>query len=73
MSYGGVMTSLALARYPQDFAVGVDMAGVHDWRSFLPELTAPGASARSRRGGVPVIGDGHDQELASPRAARSWR
>jgi dipeptidyl aminopeptidase/acylaminoacyl peptidase len=45
MSYGGVMTSLALARYPDDFAVGVDMAGVHDWRSFLPELTAPGASA----------------------------
>ncbi|WP_116810521.1 S9 family peptidase [Steroidobacter cummioxidans] len=45
MSYGGVMTSLALARYPQDFAVGVDMAGVHNWKSFLPELTAPGASA----------------------------
>nr|WP_298727633.1 prolyl oligopeptidase family serine peptidase [uncultured Steroidobacter sp.] len=45
MSYGGIMTSLALARYPQDFAVGVDMAGVHNWKSFLPELTAPGASA----------------------------
>ncbi|HWK52211.1 MAG TPA: prolyl oligopeptidase family serine peptidase, partial [Steroidobacter sp.] len=45
MSYGGVMTSLALARYPQDFAVGVDMAGVHNWKSFLPDLTAPGASA----------------------------
>jgi dipeptidyl aminopeptidase/acylaminoacyl peptidase len=44
MSYGGVMTSLALARYPNDFAVGIDMAGVHDWKSFLPELTAPGAS-----------------------------
>jgi dipeptidyl aminopeptidase/acylaminoacyl peptidase len=45
MSYGGIMTSLALARYPQDFAVGVDMAGVHNWKSFLADLTAPGASA----------------------------
>lgn len=45
MSYGGVMTSLALARYPQDFAVGVDMAGVHNWATFIPQLTEPGASA----------------------------
>jgi dipeptidyl aminopeptidase/acylaminoacyl peptidase len=45
MSYGGIMTSLALAKYPQDFAVGVDMAGVHNWKSILPDLTAPGASA----------------------------
>lgn len=45
MSYGGIMTSLALARYPQEFAVGVDMAGVHNWKSFLADLTAPGASA----------------------------
>lgn len=45
MSYGGIMTSLALARYPQDFAVGVDMAGVHNWKSFLADLTAPGAPA----------------------------
>jgi dipeptidyl aminopeptidase/acylaminoacyl peptidase len=44
MSYGGIMTSLALARQPGDFAVGVDMAGVHDWKSFLPQFTAPGAS-----------------------------
>jgi dipeptidyl aminopeptidase/acylaminoacyl peptidase len=44
MSYGGVMTSLALARYPDDFAVGVDIAGVHDWKSFIPQLTEPGAS-----------------------------
>lgn len=44
MSYGGVMTSLALARYPEDFAVGVDIAGVHNWKSFLPQLTQPGAS-----------------------------
>ncbi len=45
MSYGGIMTALALARYPNDFAVGVDMAGVHNWKSFLADLTAPGASA----------------------------
>ncbi|WP_129780629.1 S9 family peptidase [Peristeroidobacter soli] len=45
MSYGGIMTSLALAKFPQDFAVGVDMAGVHNWKSILPDLTAPGASA----------------------------
>lgn len=45
MSYGGIMTSLALSKYPQDFAVGVDMAGVHNWKTILPDLTAPGASA----------------------------
>ena len=41
MSYGGVMTSLALARYPNDFAAGVDIAGVHNWKSFIPQLTQP--------------------------------
>lgn len=30
-SYGGYMTALSLARYPNDFIVGVDYAGVHDW------------------------------------------
>ena len=45
MSYGGVMTSLALARYPQDFAAGVDIAGVHNWKTFIPQLTEPGAPA----------------------------
>lgn len=30
-SYGGYMTALSLARYPDDFRVGVDYAGVHDW------------------------------------------
>jgi dipeptidyl aminopeptidase/acylaminoacyl peptidase len=43
MSYGGVMTSLALAKLPQEFAAGVDIAGVHDWKTFLPYLTEPGA------------------------------
>ncbi|MBU3076442.1 prolyl oligopeptidase family serine peptidase [Sphingomonas quercus] len=43
MSYGGIMTALALSKLPGDFAAGVDMAGVHNWTSFLPYLTAPGA------------------------------
>jgi dipeptidyl aminopeptidase/acylaminoacyl peptidase len=30
-SYGGYMTALSLARFPNDFKVGVDFAGVHDW------------------------------------------
>jgi dipeptidyl aminopeptidase/acylaminoacyl peptidase len=34
-SYGGLMTALALARYPDLFAAGVDYAGVHDWRAML--------------------------------------
>lgn len=43
MSYGGVMTSLALSKLPNDFAAGVDIAGVHNWKTFLPYLTEPGA------------------------------
>ncbi len=30
-SWGGYMTALSLARFPKDFTVGVDFAGVHDW------------------------------------------
>lgn len=30
-SYGGYMTALSLSRFPEDFIVGVDFAGVHDW------------------------------------------
>ena len=30
-SYGGYMTAMSLARFPDAFAVGVDFAGVHDW------------------------------------------
>jgi dipeptidyl aminopeptidase/acylaminoacyl peptidase len=43
LSYGGVMTSLGLARASDQLAVGVDMAGVHDWKTQVPSLTAPGA------------------------------
>jgi len=39
-SYGGYLTALGLARRPDLFAAGVDLHGVHDWRTeaalFLP-------------------------------------
>ncbi len=31
LSYGGLLTAMALARHSDIFKVGVDMAGVHDW------------------------------------------
>jgi dipeptidyl aminopeptidase/acylaminoacyl peptidase len=42
-SYGGLMTALGLARAPDLLAVGVDYAGVHDWRAMLTQLTGPDA------------------------------
>jgi dipeptidyl aminopeptidase/acylaminoacyl peptidase len=42
ISYGGVMTAMGLARNSDLLAAGVDGAGVHNWKSFLPFLTAPG-------------------------------
>ena len=42
-SYGGYMTALGLARASDLFAAGVDYAGVHDWKTILPSLTASGA------------------------------
>ena len=42
-SYGGLMTALGLARAPDLFVTGVDYAGVHDWRSQLPQLTGAAA------------------------------
>jgi dipeptidyl aminopeptidase/acylaminoacyl peptidase len=35
-SYGGLLTSLALARDSATFHAGVDLCGVHDWSRFLP-------------------------------------
>lgn len=37
-SYGGYMTALSLARDPEDYRVGVDFAGVHDWNLEWPHL-----------------------------------
>ena len=42
-SYGGIMTALGLSRHSDLLAVGVDYAGVHDWKGLLPNLSAPGA------------------------------
>jgi dipeptidyl aminopeptidase/acylaminoacyl peptidase len=42
-SYGGLMTALGLARAPDLFAVGVDYAGVHDWRSESSNFSGPAA------------------------------
>jgi dipeptidyl aminopeptidase/acylaminoacyl peptidase len=47
-SYGGLMTALGLARGPDLFAVGVDYAGVHDWRLELPQLTGAAADLAFR-------------------------
>ncbi|MEI9995170.1 MAG: prolyl oligopeptidase family serine peptidase [Rhizomicrobium sp.] len=40
-SYGGLMTALALARAPSQYAAGVDFAGVHDWVSWLGDRLPP--------------------------------
>lgn len=51
VSYGGLMTALALGKAPEYFAAGVDIAGVHNWKTLLPYLTradaAPGAAERA--------------------------
>ena len=38
-SYGGYLTSLALARASNLFSAGVDMHGVHDWNTELPTFS----------------------------------
>ncbi|MDQ6738484.1 MAG: prolyl oligopeptidase family serine peptidase, partial [Gemmatimonadota bacterium] len=37
-SYGGYMTAMSLARFPDRFTVGVDFAGVHDWNLEWPRM-----------------------------------
>ena len=44
-SYGGLMTALGLSRASNLLAAGVDYAGVHDWKAFLP-ATTPAAEAQ---------------------------
>ena len=41
MSYGGLMTAQALVRAPDAIAAGVDVAGVHDWTTFLASIGLP--------------------------------
>jgi dipeptidyl aminopeptidase/acylaminoacyl peptidase len=38
LSYGGLLTAMALARNSDIFKVGVDMAGVHDWSQLRGRL-----------------------------------
>jgi len=44
-SWGGYLTALALARNSDVFAAGVDLHGVYDWGSLLPQLNPETASA----------------------------
>ena len=46
-SYGGLMTALGLARASGLLAAGIDYAGVHDWRTMLPDLDRSGAPANA--------------------------
>ena len=68
LSYGGVLTSQALARNSDIFKAGVDLAGVHLWGSSLdPDV-----------GLVQVLGDRRDRRMevagaARPRRRRSQR
>jgi dipeptidyl aminopeptidase/acylaminoacyl peptidase len=39
-SYGGYLTALGLARASDLFAAGVDMHGVHDWNTEIPNFSA---------------------------------
>jgi dipeptidyl aminopeptidase/acylaminoacyl peptidase len=43
LSYGGLMTALALSRSSDLFTAGVDEAGVEDWKTANPAFTSPGA------------------------------
>ena len=47
-SYGGYLTAMALARASDVFAVGVDLAGVHDWNLEVTR-TAPARDAEKRK------------------------
>jgi dipeptidyl aminopeptidase/acylaminoacyl peptidase len=39
-SYGGYLTALGLARSSEMFAAGVDIHGVHDWNTEIPNFAA---------------------------------
>ncbi len=55
-SYGGLMTALGLARAPDLFAAGVDYAGVHDWRTQLPQLTGAAAQLAYDSSAIATMG-----------------
>jgi dipeptidyl aminopeptidase/acylaminoacyl peptidase len=53
LSYGGLLTAMALARNSDIFKVGVDMAGVHDW-SVLRGSRLPESQRKLARESSPV-------------------
>jgi len=48
LSYGGLLTAMALARNSDIFKVGVDMAGVHDWSTLRGRSSDASASKLAR-------------------------
>lgn len=54
MSYGGLLTALALARDSQLFAAGVDCAGVADWSPAFPDPGVPAAIRQTALASSPI-------------------
>lgn len=48
LSYGGLLTAMALARNSDIFKVGVDLAGVHDWSTLRGRSSDEPASKQAR-------------------------
>ncbi len=48
LSYGGLLTAMALARNSDIFKVGVDLAGVHDWSTLRGRSSDVSASKQAR-------------------------
>jgi dipeptidyl aminopeptidase/acylaminoacyl peptidase len=66
-SYGGYLTALGLANASDLFAAGVDLHGVHDWRSEA-KLFLPSDDLETQQAALRVAWD------ASPMAdVKSWR
>ncbi len=65
LSYGGYLTALALGRDSSTFKAGVDMAGVHDWSTWIDSMFGHPMGSRSQRAVA---------YAASPMAAvNTWR
>ena len=54
-----------------DFAAGVDIAGVHNWKTFIPQLTQPGQPAAARNSRLQSSAMGSIQQLARAGADHS--
>src|SRR5690606_23522620 len=71
LSYGGYMTMGALTKYPEAFALGINVAGVWDWEQYETwrETTFPGSPWHgiARMGGMPGEHNAEAWFQASPR------